>query len=196
MPGMSGLPGYVTGALIAGGFAIIGGGLTALNTRATLRVNQQESREQRLWEKKTALYEDLYTASHQLDEDLKRIMHLEGPPTDNHDDVRRLQALMDELLPRTTLYAANNVVAALADLRALLLILDRGLTDMETWLDGGSRRPDQAAKDRQRWSQFVARAQGSSVRLLNELRRYLQQQRELSPSEERRRFLRFIVTHP
>lgn len=63
---MSGLNPTVTGALIAGGFAVIAGALAAMNTRATMRAtmraNRDEDRSQRYWEKKTALYEELYEA--------------------------------------------------------------------------------------------------------------------------------------
>jgi hypothetical protein len=57
--GVSGLPPTVVGALIAGGAAVVGFGASALNTRASLRANRQIARDVRLWDKRSALYEEV-----------------------------------------------------------------------------------------------------------------------------------------
>src|SRR5215469_8003815 len=103
---MSGLPGTVVGALIAGGFAIIGGGLTALNTRATLRANRQASQDQRYWEKKTELYEEAYRTTRLRD----LIARMEEEPTaDFGDYLPDFEAIMEELAARMTFYSSKAV---------------------------------------------------------------------------------------
>ena len=54
---MSGLPAVVWGSIIAGGAALIGYGASALTTRATVRASRQAAQDQRLWEKRSVLYE-------------------------------------------------------------------------------------------------------------------------------------------
>jgi hypothetical protein len=49
----------ITGALIAGAAALIGFGASTWNTRATVEANQQAALDQRLWEKRSELYEQL-----------------------------------------------------------------------------------------------------------------------------------------
>jgi hypothetical protein len=55
----AGMDPTVTGALIAGGAALIGFGASALTNRATLRANRRMATDQRLWEKRAAIYEAL-----------------------------------------------------------------------------------------------------------------------------------------
>jgi hypothetical protein len=91
---MSGISSTVTGALIAGGAALIGFGASAWNTRATVRANRQIARDERLWDKKTALYEAL------------------GEPTgdiETIDDVRAARATVNSLTEAAWLYASGKV---------------------------------------------------------------------------------------
>jgi len=60
---MSGLDSTVTGALVAGGFAVVGFSASALTTTSTLRANRNAARDQRLWEKREPLYEQLVGAA-------------------------------------------------------------------------------------------------------------------------------------
>ena len=55
----SGLAPTVKGALIAGGAAVIGFVASARNTRATARASRLAVQEQRLWEKRSGLYEEI-----------------------------------------------------------------------------------------------------------------------------------------
>jgi len=59
---MGGLPPTVVGALIAGGAALIGFGASAWNTSRTVRASRAAVRDQRLWEKRSAVYEDIAAA--------------------------------------------------------------------------------------------------------------------------------------
>src|SRR5258706_16245482 len=59
---MSGSTSGATTALIAGGFAVVGFIAAGWQNGRTIRANQQSAREQRLWDKKTALYEAISTA--------------------------------------------------------------------------------------------------------------------------------------
>src|SRR5262249_27784862 len=51
----------IAGALIGGGFALVGVGASIWATNRTLRANRELAREERLWEKRSALYEQLLT---------------------------------------------------------------------------------------------------------------------------------------
>lgn len=94
---VSGLPPTVVGALIAGGAAVIGFGASAWNTRVTLRAGRQATRDQRFWEKKTALYEDL---SRVLDFDLASF---------TEDKVASLTAELAAMKSRVWLYASVDI---------------------------------------------------------------------------------------
>jgi len=56
----------VAGALIGGGAALIGFGASAWQNAVMLRANRQAARDQRLWEKRTALYEALIEIARRL----------------------------------------------------------------------------------------------------------------------------------
>ncbi len=58
-PYHSGMDPTIAGALIGGGFAVIGFAASAWQNSPTLRATQRAAREQRLWEKRTTLYEEL-----------------------------------------------------------------------------------------------------------------------------------------
>jgi hypothetical protein len=53
----------VTGAFIAGGFAVVGFGASAIATAATLRANRIAAQDQRLWEKRAPMYEQIIGAA-------------------------------------------------------------------------------------------------------------------------------------
>jgi hypothetical protein len=139
---MSGLPPIVIGALIAGGFAIVGGGMAAMNTRATLRANRDVERDRRLWEKKSALYEELYAAADelqkvlhgwhsmamQLDESLDEATAMYWVETRQKDEAARWsEANLYGLRARIHLYAGDKVGLAFNDLLRNLQSPDDGL---------------------------------------------------------------------
>ena len=52
----------ITGTLIGGSFALVGVGASLWATSRTLRANRELAREERLWEKRSATYEQLLAA--------------------------------------------------------------------------------------------------------------------------------------
>jgi hypothetical protein len=83
----------VTGALIAGGAALIGFGGSALTSQATLRVNRKMQRDQLLWDKQTALYEAI---------DAVLISRYEPDPHPDRNDVPphpEIRAILDKVWP-------------------------------------------------------------------------------------------------
>jgi hypothetical protein len=102
--GMRGLDPTVTGALIAGGAALIGFGASALSNQATLRVNRKMQRDQLLWDKKTALYEAIDAALISGD------LHVPAPlPSEIRAKLNESLTATDQLRPAYRLYASPDV---------------------------------------------------------------------------------------
>jgi hypothetical protein len=84
----------IAGALIGGGAALIGFGASAWQNSANLRTTQRFARDQRLWEKRTALYEALLDIVTGSDTSSERRMDLE----DAKRDLERIEAHRIQIL--------------------------------------------------------------------------------------------------
>jgi len=107
----------IAGALIGGGAALVGFGASAWQNRAILRANHEAARNQRLWEKRSALYEAALEITGRLES------------KDSIDGVQEAQrAITDWNLryPQMTAYASDLV------LRLYLELLNDGKAVMET----------------------------------------------------------------
>src|SRR5215472_10408937 len=93
----------ITGALIAGGAALVGFGASAWQTRITVRANRRDVRDQLLWAKRTELYESLLEAT-------------EAPDLAEHLSIRdwspRLRTTLEPRQDAVYLYASDVVYAA------------------------------------------------------------------------------------
>ena len=119
----SGMDPTVTGALIAGGAALIGFGASAFTTRVTVRANRQIARDERFWGKKTQLYETISAILKEGD-----VERYSWPPSET--DRGRLQDLtvsLRDLTPRIRLYGSASVRTEFSELERLLMRL-RGAT--------------------------------------------------------------------
>jgi hypothetical protein len=88
----------IAGALIAGGAAVIGFGASAWQNASTVRSSRQAARDQRLWEKKSALYETLLDVA----------MH-----TRTSEDIPQVQedvAALSRQMSQVWAYASNEVL--------------------------------------------------------------------------------------
>ena len=103
---MSGMNPTVVGALIAGGAALVGFAAAAWNTRNTLRANRQVARDQRLWDKKTELYEAVYAL----------IANVTGAST--AEELQKSRIDLREHQTAMHLYAATDVAVRYAEFRA------------------------------------------------------------------------------
>jgi hypothetical protein len=119
---LRGLPGYdaavaeldptITGALIAGGAAIIGFAASGWSTRATVRAGRDVARDQRLWLKKSALYEALNRVVRDLDVSKASASELE-----------KVYAALLDLRDRADMYAGADVQLRYGILRRQIRIL-------------------------------------------------------------------------
>ena len=114
----------MTGALIAGGAALIGFTASGWQTNRTIRANRQIARDQRLWDKKTALYEAIDAAvEFPVDED--------GFPLPEMDPeaVRSVRDALDAVKPAVRLYAGRAVSGRYLTVGGSLYFLIRGSTE-------------------------------------------------------------------
>ena len=67
----------VTGALIAGGAALVGFAASGWQNSRTIRASNRSAREQRLWDRKAAVYEEIFARIREL-EDVESAADLDG----------------------------------------------------------------------------------------------------------------------
>jgi hypothetical protein len=91
---MAGLDPTVQGALIGGGAAVIGFAASAWNTRVTVRANRNAAHDQRVWEKRAPLYEQLLALS---------------PDLGTHNAGAAALEVMANLRPQVLAYASDKV---------------------------------------------------------------------------------------
>jgi hypothetical protein len=102
---MAGLSATLTAVVVGSGAAVVGLAASALTTRATLRVNRQIARDERLWKAKTELYEELASS-------IDRINSLDWDRwTEVADSAKVAEAakLGGALLTKTAMYASTAV---------------------------------------------------------------------------------------
>ncbi|HKR70124.1 MAG TPA: hypothetical protein VJT16_14885 [Streptosporangiaceae bacterium] len=85
----------IAGTLIGGGFALIGVGASIWATSRTLKANREMAQDERLWEKRSALYEE--------------ILAIIGPGLDLSATPRDLQERLGGLLGRVFAYASSAI---------------------------------------------------------------------------------------
>ena len=113
--GMSGLTATAQGALIAGGAAVIGFAASAWNTSRTVRAARTAARDQRLWEKRSALYEDL----------VARLFAFDAKEGDRQQAGEYRAALM-ELDTAAQIYASRQVRASFDEVNYWLGLISLG----------------------------------------------------------------------
>jgi hypothetical protein len=96
----------VTGALIGGGAAIVGFVASAWNTARTVRSNREAAREQRLWDKRSALYEAL----------LRDVESLRNRPGNLSTPAQDMSASLQASAPLVHAYASDVVLNRYDDL--------------------------------------------------------------------------------
>jgi hypothetical protein len=121
----------IAGALLGVGAAIVGFGASAWQTRATLRANRQAAQDQRLWEKRSTLYERMLAS-------LPQPRDVEGPWTASF---LRLADVLSEFEAQATAYASGWVLSRYSEARASLEVFPRevlhivGFDDQESYAD-------------------------------------------------------------
>ena len=119
---MSGSVSGVVTALIAGGFAVVGFGASSWQNSRTIRANRIMAQEQRIWDRKAALYESIYAQVAALDA-------LEGPAS--ADGLRQIWNALGLLRPAVMLYGTDRVSAACASLSRGLRMAVSALEERE-----------------------------------------------------------------
>src|SRR5262245_42575545 len=99
---MAGLDPTITGALIAGGAALVGFGASAWQNAYTLRASREAAREQQLWEKRCAVYERI----------LQVLMYPDHANMPDSDAAAPYEKGLKEQLGELLAYASDDVLEA------------------------------------------------------------------------------------
>lgn len=187
---MSGLDPTVTGALIAGGAALIGFGAAVLSNSATLSANRRMARDQLLWQKKTELYEtiesqfSIWFEASAFDEAFAHSLETWSD---------RLEALDSSV----RLYASPNVEQQVRDLRSRIIHL--GQVDISDWdlrqaggkavrekrlQLGAAMRADLKGTEATPIQQLIGRTMLARLVMYSLNRHVRREQREISRSQE------------
>ena len=116
----------VTGALIAGGAALVGFAASGWQNSMTIRASNRTSREQRLWDRKAALYEEIFARLREI-EDVESEADLDGV-------IESLRGLRARMLLYAPDPVADRFSKFMADIRAKIMpleTLDDRLLDVE-----------------------------------------------------------------
>jgi hypothetical protein len=112
---MAGLSATLTAVVVGSGAAVVGFAASALTTRATLRVNRQIARDERLWKAKVEVYEALVSWTERIapSDTSKQYGALTMPGESLIDAlIPELGEVLDSfpaLLPKTAMYASTEV---------------------------------------------------------------------------------------